>query len=129
MNFYSHHASSEINVNGGANYVIRSALLLACSMAGENTNPLIIYIRIDQGDKVLRQASFFENPYLLYLQYAEAKMTGSKAAYKSLTRPVPFHDFTLFVVLPLFTGGSPNDSRKYSACVGRSNRKKREDNN
>ena len=44
MNFYSHHASSEINVNGGANYVIRSALLLACSMAGENTNPLIIYI-------------------------------------------------------------------------------------
>ena len=26
MNFYSHHASSEINVNGRANYVIRVVL-------------------------------------------------------------------------------------------------------
>ena len=33
-------------------------------------------------------------------------------------RPVPFHDFMLFVVLSLFTGGSPNASRKYFACIG-----------
>ena len=127
MNFYSHHASSEINVNGGANYVIRSALLLACSMAGENTNPLIIYIRIDQGDKVLRQASFFENPYLLYLQYAEAKMTGSKAAYKSLTRPVPFHDFTLFLS-SLFSRVVLPTQAEIFYCVGETGREKREDN-
>ena len=28
------------------------------------------------------------------------------------TRPIPFHDFTLFVVLSVFTGGSPNVGRK-----------------
>ena len=45
-----------------------------------------------------------------------------------LTRPVPFRDFTLFVVLSLFTGGSPNAERKYSACIGGTGREKREDN-
>ena len=39
-----------------------------------------------------------------------------------------FHDFTLFVVLPLLTGGSPNAGRQYSVCVGGTGRKKREDN-
>ena len=34
------------------------------------------------------------------------------------TSPVPFHDFTLFVALSPFSGGSPNACRKYSACVG-----------
>ena len=37
-----------------------------------------------------------------------------------LTRPVPFHDFTLFVVLSFH--------RKYSACVGGTGGEKREDN-
>ena len=40
----------------------------------------------------------------------------------------PFHNFTLFVILSLFTGGSPNASRKYSACVGGTGREKIEDN-
>ena len=44
------------------------------------------------------------------------------------TRPVPFHDFTLFVILSLFTGGSPNEGRKYSPCGGWTGREKREDN-
>ena len=39
-----------------------------------------------------------------------------------------FHDFTLFVVLSLFTGGSPNTGGKYFACVGGTGREKREDN-
>ena len=43
-------------------------------------------------------------------------------------RPVPFYDLTLFVVLSLFTGGSPNSGRKYSDCVAGSGREKREDN-
>ena len=43
-------------------------------------------------------------------------------------RPVPFYDFTLFVVLSLFTGGSPNARRKYPARVGGTGREKREDN-
>ena len=41
---------------------------------------------------------------------------------------MPFHDFALFVVLSLFTGGSPNSGRKYSDCVAGSGREKREDN-
>ena len=45
-----------------------------------------------------------------------------------MDRPVPFDDFMVFVVLSLFTGGSPNASRKYSACVGETGREKREDN-
>ena len=36
--------------------------------------------------------------------------------------------FTLFVVLSLFTGGSPNSGRKYSDCVAGTGREKREDN-
>ena len=36
----------------------------------------------------------------------------------ALSRTMPFHDFTLFVVLSLFTTGSPNADIKYSACVG-----------
>ena len=43
-------------------------------------------------------------------------------------RPVPFHDFMLFVGHSLFMGGSPNAGRKYSACVGGTGREKREDN-
>ena len=43
-------------------------------------------------------------------------------------RPVPFHDFTLFVVLSLFTGGSPSAGRIYSAHVGGTGREKRDDN-
>ena len=38
------------------------------------------------------------------------------------SRPVPLHDFTLFVVLPLFTGGSPNADRNYFVHVGGTNR-------
>ena len=44
---------------------------------------------------------------------------------------MPFHDFTLFVVLSLFTAGSTNAGRKYSAHaghVGGTNREKRKDN-
>ena len=43
-------------------------------------------------------------------------------------RPVPFDDFMLFVVLSLFTCGSPNTGRKYSTCVGGARCEKREDN-
>ena len=43
-------------------------------------------------------------------------------------RPMPFHDFTLFVVLYLFPAGSPNAGKEYSACVGETRREKREDN-
>ena len=43
-------------------------------------------------------------------------------------RPMPFHDFTLFVVLSPFTAGSSNAGREYSACVGGTLREKREDN-
>ena len=47
-----------------------------------------------------------------------------------LKRPVSFHDFTLFVVRSLFTGGSPNAVRKYSALRrGGTGREKREDKN
>ena len=44
-------------------------------------------------------------------------------------RPMPFHDFTLFVVHCLFTAVSPNAGRKYSACVGGTDREKSEENN
>ena len=41
-------------------------------------------------------------------------------------RPVPFHDFMLFVVLSLFTGGSPNIERqKDSAFFKGTSREKR----
>ena len=43
-------------------------------------------------------------------------------------RAVPFHDFTLFVVLSIFTGGSPNAGRILSANVGGTGRENREDN-
>ena len=36
-----------------------------------------------------------------------------KSAIIILVRPVPFHDFMLFVVLSLFMGGSPNAGRNY----------------
>ena len=42
-------------------------------------------------------------------------------------RPIPFYDFVLFVVLPLFTADSPNADRIFSACVERTTREKRED--
>ena len=32
-------------------------------------------------------------------------------------RPVPFHDFALFVVLSILMGGSPNAGRIYSLCI------------
>ena len=35
-----------------------------------------------------------------------------------IIRPIPFHDFTLFVVLSLFTGGSPNTGIKYLPALG-----------
>ena len=40
--------------------------------------------------------------------------------WKDMLKSVPFYDFTLFVVLSLFTVGS--------ACVGGTGREKREDN-
>ena len=46
-------------------------------------------------------------------------------AFVLSTQACPFHEFTLFVVLSLFTGGSPNADRKYSACVGGTCREKR----
>ena len=47
---------------------------------------------------------------------------------KVFGRPVPFHDFMLFVVLSLFTGGSLKAGRRYSVHVRRTAREKREDN-
>ena len=47
---------------------------------------------------------------------------------KRVRLPIPFHDFTLFAVLSLFTYGSPNAGGKYSACVGETGREKREGN-
>ena len=44
------------------------------------------------------------------------------------SRPMEFHDFMLFVALSLFTAGSLNAGRKYSACVGGIRREKREAN-
>ena len=43
------------------------------------------------------------------------------------TRPVPFHDFMLFVDPSLFTDASPNAGKKYSACFGGTGCEKRED--
>ena len=34
------------------------------------------------------------------------------------TRPIPFYDFALFVVLSLFKGGCTNASKKYSPVLG-----------
>ena len=45
-----------------------------------------------------------------------------------MSRPVLFYDFTLFVILTLFTNGSLNAGRKYSACVGKTGHEKGEDN-
>ena len=36
---------------------------------------------------------------------------------KGITRPVPVHDFTLFVVLSFFTSGYSNADRKYSTYI------------
>ena len=44
------------------------------------------------------------------------------------SRTIPFYDFALFIVLSLFTAGSPKGGRIFSACVGRTTREKREDN-
>ena len=48
--------------------------------------------------------------------------------YDLIGRPDPFYDFTLFVVLSLFMGGSLHEGRRYSACVGGTIREKREAN-
>ena len=42
-------------------------------------------------------------------------------------KPIPFHDFVLFVVLSLFTAGSLYKGRIFSTCVERTTREKRED--
>ena len=44
----------------------------------------------------------------------------------STIRPIPFDDFAFFVVLYLFSAGSPNVGRIFSACVGRTPPVKRE---
>ena len=44
------------------------------------------------------------------------------------SRTIPFYDFALFIVLSLFTAGSSNISRIFSASVGRTTREKREHN-
>ena len=46
----------------------------------------------------------------------------------SRSRPIPFYDFALFVVLSLFMAGSLITVRKFSASVGRTTREKTEDN-
>ena len=56
------------------------------------------------------------------------KVASMIKKYVNQVRPIPFYDFVLFVILSLFTDGSPNTYRISSVCVGRTSREKREDN-